>query len=319
MSLGAGVYNAASGLATAYARSTPVFLIAGQISRGQMGKDLGAIHEVFNQAEIVASVTKWRRQAMRPSEVPATVSEAFRQMRTGRPRPVYLEMPPEVAVEREEVQLRYPAPLSRIVPSPDDLRRAADVIAKSRLPLIYAGGGVMQSGAEDVLRELAETTNIPVVTSSGGKGALPDNHPLTYGSCLSPAAETQELNQLFHVMQSADVMIGVGARFSIGNPAGESCTLININIDDRDLTRVQANTLPLHGDAKATLEALLPYLKEAGAGDRSSPAEAVEAARRLIAYYDIRQQEPQYAIMETIKQSIPEETITVWDVTQFGY
>ena len=79
---GAGVYNAASGLATAYARSTPVFLIAGQISHGQMGKDLDAIHEVFNQAEIVASVTKWRRQAMRPSEVPAAVSKAFRQMRT---------------------------------------------------------------------------------------------------------------------------------------------------------------------------------------------------------------------------------------------
>ena len=316
---GASVYNAASGLATAYARSTPVFLIAGQISRGQMGKDLGATHEVFNQAEIVASVTKWRRQAMRPSEVPAAASEAFRQMRTGRPRAVYLEMPPEVAVEREEVQLRDPAPFSRIVPSPDDLRRAADVIVRSRLPLIYAGGGVMQSGAEDVLREFAEATNIPVVTSSGGKGALPDNHPLTYGPCLSPAPETQELNQLFDVMQSADVMIGVGARFSIGNPAGESCTLININVDDRDLTRIQANTLPLHGDAKATLEALLPYLKEAGAGDRSSPAEAVEAARRRIAYYDIRQQEPQYAILETIKQSISEETITVWDVTQFGY
>ena len=188
-----------------------------------------------------------------------------------------------------------PPPVSRIVPSPDDLQRAAYVITKSRLPLIYAGCGVMQSGAEDVLREFVEATNIPVVTSSGGKGALPDNHPLTYGSCLSPAAETQELNQLFDVMQSADVMIGVGARFSIGNPAGESCTLININIDDRDLTRVQANTLPLHGDAKATLEALLPYLKEAGAEERSSPAEGVEAARRLIAYYDIRQQEPQYA------------------------
>ena len=183
---GAGVYNAASGLATAYARSTPVFLIAGQISRGQKGKDLGAIHEVFNQAEIVAPATKWRRQSMRTSEVPAAVSEAFRQMRTGRPRPVYLDMPPEVAVEREEVQLRDPAPLSRTVPSPDDLRRAADVIAKSRLPLIYASGDVMQSGAEDVLREFAEMTNIPVVTSSGGKGAISDNHPLTYGSCLSP-------------------------------------------------------------------------------------------------------------------------------------
>ena len=166
---------------------------------------------------------------------------------------------------------------------------------------------------------MAEATNIPVVTSSGGKGAIPDTHPLCYGSCVSPAGETQEMNQLFEVMQSADVVIGIGARFSMGNPAGEACTLVNINIDDSELTRIQANTIPLHGDAKATIEAMLPYLIEAGSGDRPSPAEAVIGARRLIAYYDIRLQEPQYPILETIKQSIPEETYTVWDVTQFGY
>ena len=127
------------------------------------------------------------------------------------------------------------------------------------------------------------------------------------------------MNQLFEVMQSADVVIGVGTRFSLGNPAGESSTLVNINIDDTDLTRIQANTIPLHGDAKATIEALLPFLVEAGAGERPSPAEAVTAARRLISYYDIRLKEPQYAVLETIKNSISEETFTVWDVTQFGY
>ena len=74
------------------------------------------------------------------------------------------------------------------------------------------------------------------------------------------------MNQLYEVMQSADVVIGIGARFSMGNPAGESSILININIDDFDLTRVQSNTIPLHGDARATIEAPLPYLIEAGAG-----------------------------------------------------
>ncbi len=316
---GAGVYNAAAGVATAYARSSPVLLIAGQIPRGQIGQDLGAIHEVANQAEVLRPVTKWRRQALRPREIPNAVSEAFRQMRSGRPRPVLIEIPPEAGVEQEEVQLRNPAPVSRIVPSPEQLREVAGVIARSRLPLIFAGGGVVRSGAEQALVELAEATNIPVVTSGGGKGAIPDSHPLCYGSCLSPAGERYEMNQLFEVMQSADVTIGIGSRFSLGNPAGEPCTLVNINIDDGELTRVQSNTIPLHGDAKATIEAMLPFLVEARAGDRPSPVEAVVAARRLITYYDIRLQEPQYPILETIKNSIPEETFTVWDVTQFGY
>ena len=198
-------------------------------------------------------------------------------------------------------------------------RDAARVIAEARLPLIYAGGGVARSDAEDALVRLAEATNIPVVTSTGGKGTIPDSHPLAYGSCFSPRGERQEMNQLFDVMQSADVVIGIGARFSLGNPAGNSSTLVNINVDDSELMRIQSNTIPLHGDARATIEALLPYLEEAGAGDRSSPAEAVSAARSLIAYYDIGLHEPQYPVLEAIQGSIPEDAFIVWDVTQFGY
>ena len=205
------------------------------------------------------------------------------------------------------------------MPSPEDLREAAQVIAHSRFPLIYAGGGVARSDAEEALIRLAEATNIPVVTSSGGKGTIPDNHPLSYGSCFSPRGEMQEMNQLYEAMQSADVVIGIGARFSLGNPAGESSTLVNINIDDGELTRIQSNTIPLHGDARATIEALIPYLVEAGAGERPSPAEAVAAARSLIAYYDFRLREPQYPVMEAMQKGIPEDAFIVWDVTQFGY
>ena len=316
---GVGLYNAASGLTNAYSRSSPVLLIAGQIPRGAMGKNLGAVHEVMDQPGTVRSVTKWQRQALRPREVPDAVFEAFRQMRTGRPRPVLIEMPPDAVVEREEVALRSPARISRIVPSPEDLREASKVIVGSRTPLIFAGGGVARSDAEEALVKLAETTNIPVVTSSGGKGAIPDSHPLSYGSCFSPRGERQEMNQLFEVMQSADVVIGIGARFSLGNPAGEASTLVNINIDDTELTRVQSNTIPLHGDARATIEALLPHLIEARAGDRPSPVEAVQAARRLIAYYDIRLREPQYPVLEAMRKGIPEDGFIVWDITQFGY
>ena len=275
---GVGLYNAAPGLTNAYSRSAPVLLIAGQIPRGAIGKNLGVVHEITDQPGTVRSVTKWQRQASRPREVPDAVFEAFRQMRTGRPRPVLIEMPPEAGVEREEVELRSPARISRIVPSPEDLREAAQVISKSAIPLIYAGGGVARSDAEQALVKLAEATNIPVVVSSGGKGVIPDSHPLAYGSCFSPRGERQEMNQLYEVMQSADVVLGIGSRFSLGNPAGEASTLVNINIDDAELTKVQSNTIPLHGDARATIEALLPYLMEAGAGERPSPAEAVSAA-----------------------------------------
>ena len=316
---GVGLYNAAAGLATAYSRSSPVLCIAGQVPRHQLGKNLGAVHEISNQMEIVRPVTKWQRQVLRPRDIPGAVSEAFRQMRTGRPRPVLLEIPPDTLVEREEVELRDPFRVPRIVPGPEHLQEAARVIAQSHLPLIYAGGGVARSGAEEALAKLAETTNIPVVTSTGGKGTIADSHPLSYGSCFSPRGDRQEMNQLYEVMQSADVIIGIGSRFSLGNPAGESATLVNINIDDFELTRVQANTIPLHGDARATIEAMLPYLREAGAGDRESPADAVTAARRLIAYYDIQLHEPQFPVMEAMRRAIPQDAFTVWGITQLGF
>ena len=127
------------------------------------------------------------------------------------------------------------------------------------------------------------------------------------------------MNQLYEVMQSADVVIGIGARFSLGIPPGEASTLVNINIDDAELTRHQANTIPLHGDARATIEALLPYLIEAGARERPSPAEAVAAARSLIAYYDIRLKEPQFAVLEAVQGSVPGDAFTVWDINQLSF
>ena len=316
---GVGIYNAASGLATAYARSVPVMLIAGQVPRALIDRGLGAVHEVLDQMGTVGAVTKWRQRAIRPREVPYAVSEGFRQMRTGRPRPVIIEIPPDTGVEREEVLLRNPAPVSRIIPNRQLREEAARVIVNSTLPVIYAGGGVARSDAEAALINLAETTNIPVVTSAGGKGTIPDDHPLCYGSYLSPRGERQEMNQLYGVLASADVVIGIGARFSLGNPAGEASTLININIDDNELTRIQSNTIPLHGDAKATIESMIPLLIDAGAESRSSPAEAVAASRRLIAYYDIALQEPQYPFLQAMREAIPDDAFVTWDVSQMGF
>ena len=316
---GAAAYNVAAGLTTPFARSVPVLAVAAEIPREQIGKRLGTFHEIWDQGAALDPVTKWRRTVLTPREVPGAVTEAFRQMRTGRPRPVLIQVPPEVGVERDDVELCEPAPVERIAPGPQELAQAAELVARSSTPVIYAGSGVGLAKAEAALLELVDLTKIPVITSAGGKGCLPDDHPLCYGSCLSPRAERHEMNELHGVLQASDLVIGIGARFSLGNPAGDAAPLININIDPSEVGRIQANTLPLHGDARATLEAWIPHLKAAAAGDRPSPAAAVVAARRLIDYYDIRFKEPQYPILRALNQTIPPETIICWDVTQFGY
>ncbi|MYA38633.1 MAG: hypothetical protein F4035_05275 [Acidimicrobiia bacterium] len=114
---GAGLYNAAAGLATAYARCSQVLIIAGQIPRDQIGKNLGGVHEIADQSSVVRPVTKWRTLVLTPQDIPSAVNEAVRQMRTGCPRPVMIEIPPDVGVEREEVVLQQPASLSAVVPS----------------------------------------------------------------------------------------------------------------------------------------------------------------------------------------------------------
>ena len=107
---GVGLYNAAAGLATAYSRSPPVLVIAGQIPRGAIGRNLGAVHEIADQPGTVRSVTKWQRLALRPREVPDAVFEAFRQMRTGRPVPCSSSSSPRPAWSAKRSGCAIPLP-----------------------------------------------------------------------------------------------------------------------------------------------------------------------------------------------------------------
>ena len=310
---GEGLYNAGSGLATAYARSSPVLVIAGQIPRSQIGKDLGGLHEVADQMDVIRPVTKWRRQVLAPHDVPGCVTEAFSQMRNGRPRPVEIEMPPETMVEREEVELEEPAPLIREVPGEDRLREAARVINAAKTPVIYAGGGVARSNAEDALVRFSEAVNIPIITSAGGKGTISDRHPHSYGSSLGPRGA------LYEVMESADVIIGIGTRFALRSPSGGSAKLVHINSDATEFGKTHTNTLAMHGDARATIEALIPILNEIGAGERPSPAAAVAEARRRIATDPLERNEPQHSVLQALQSGIPEDAFVVWGMTQLGY
>jgi acetolactate synthase-1/2/3 large subunit len=243
---GPGIYNAGGGLSTAFSRSSPVVLIAGQIPRETIGKNFGGLHEVNDQKEITNPVTKWQKQVLRPNEVPEGIHEAFRQAQSDRPSPVHFELPPETMVEREEVELLEPAKIERKVPSSSVIEQAAKEIAAARKPVIYAGGGIARSDAEAELVAFAEAHQIAVLTSAGGKGTMSERHELALGGSLGPTG------QLKDYIEDADLVIGIGTRFSMRNQAAGRARLIHVDADPEMIGHVHQNSLGVVGDVKAT-------------------------------------------------------------------
>ena len=115
---GVGVYNAATGLATAYACSSPVLLLAGQVNRHGIGQDLGLLHDIHDQLDVVRPITKWAQRVLEPHAIPAAVRQAFFEMASGRPRPTEIEIPPETFIESEEVTLLARTTWPRWPPTP---------------------------------------------------------------------------------------------------------------------------------------------------------------------------------------------------------
>ena len=153
---GPGLLNSTAGLSTAYSASSPVLMLSGQIPREQIGKNVGLLHEVNDQQDCIAPITKWRRRVLQVAEIPAAVREAFTQLRTGRPRPVELEMPPETMEEEGDADLLPATEAGRAAAPAGDVARAVEILLAAKNPIIYAGGGANLSGAHEALRAVAE-------------------------------------------------------------------------------------------------------------------------------------------------------------------
>ena len=206
---GPGLLNALSGLSTAYAASSPVFLIAGQVPKVYLGRDVGVLHEVNDQLEAAAPVTKWRRRVLEVADVPGAVREAMAQVTAGRPRPVLIDVPPDTLEEEAEVALVEPAPAARVAAPERDIDRAAEMLLAAERPVIYAGGGVHLSDAHEALAAVAEYLQAGVATSAEGKGAVSDASDLALGAALWPG------NPLRRHLDAADVLLAVGTRLAV--------------------------------------------------------------------------------------------------------
>ncbi len=307
---GPGLLNAMAGLATAYACSSPVLCLAGQIPSAEIGAGRGALHEIRDQLGAVRSVTKWAARAARPEDIPGVLQEAFRQVRTGHPRPVAVEIPQDVLQTPGEISAGERVEVERQAGDPEVIEQAARALGASERPIIFAGGGVLGSGAWEPLRQVAEMLQAPVVLSPSGKGALSDRHPLAQGMLAA-----QDL------LPASDTVLIVGSRFlqparsAWGPRAGQ--TLIQIDIDPEEIGRNCPIAIEVVADAGWALGALAERLPRHNRR-RGSRGDELAAAKRR-SHERLLALQPQAAYATAIRDALPEDGILVSEITQVGY
>ena len=307
---GPGLLNATAGISTAYSASSPVMVVSGQVERDLIGVNRGILHEVNDQLEAVRPITKWARRVLDPAELPEAVHEAFHHLKNGRPRPVEIEVPPETLADMADVELFEPEAARPVEPASEKIAAAARMLADAANPLIWSGGGVISSGASAALVKVAEHLQAPVVMTSEGRGAISDRHPLSLGG-LWIRDDMVAKDPAVH-----DVVLAVGTRLAFPTWLGGQ-QVIQIDVDPDELGRNYENTFGVHGDAKASLEALHRVLSSQ-APARPDRSEEVEAFRSNRNQASIRV-EPQGSFMAAVRSAMPDDGILIAGMTQLGY
>lgn len=305
---GPGVLNTAAALCTAYATNAPVLCLTGQIPSAGLGRGIGYLHELPDQLATLSTLTRGSERIMTPGAAPEAVNAAFRRMLGGRQGPVSLEMPMDIMARKGRVTLLPPAsvpPAGDV--DPEAAAAAARMMAKSRAPMIVAGGGAI--GARDELNELAERLQAPVVTFRNGRGIVSDR------SCLS-----QNLVAGYELWRTADLVIGIGSRMEQqylhwGMPEGRG--VIRIDIDEEEIARHPAPDVALNCDAGVAVGAILHALGAIPGTRPSREGELValkESVRRRIEHV-----QPQVAYLDAIRDALPDDGFLVDEITQVGY
>ena len=309
---GPGALNAASGLGTAYAASTPVLLISGQISSGSLGKDQGQLHEVNDQLDVFRPITKWTHRVKTSQEIPEAVHEAMHQLQSGRPRPVELELPPDLLAGECKVQAFEPVAYPPATGSESKLSAAAQLLAAAHSPVILAGGGTVISGASQELLELATFIQAPVMTTQQGKGIVPEEHDLAIGvnyAMVGPARE---------VVPECDVILAVGTRFLFRDlPIREDQKVIQIDVDPQVLGKNYPAEIAIEADAREALAQLIGHLR-AKTSPASGRGEAIAAYKTAFREKLQRLAPEQVRIIRTLRECLADDAVLVSGITNVG-
>ncbi|OBZ23498.1 decarboxylase [Pseudomonas protegens] len=312
---GPGVTNVATPIGQAYADSIPLLVISSVNHSASLGKGCGSLHETQDQRAITAPITAFSALALSPEDLPELIARAFAVFDSERPRPVHISVPLDVLaakVARDwtgEVR-RRPA---RGPAAAADIQQAADTLRSAKRPMIIAGGGALH--AAEQLRALSTRLGAVFFSSVAGKGLLPDEAPLNAGAtlCVEPG---------WQLISQADVVLAVGTEMADTDYWRERLPLngelLRLDIDPRKFNDFYPCSVALHGDARATLDALLLALEQ-----QVTPATAA-----IHAVADLRQavqngqgplQQIHRSILQRIAAELPEHGFIASDMTQLAY
>lgn len=308
---GPGVLNASAALATAWGTCAPVLCLTGQVPSQFLGRGRGHLHELPDQLATLRTLVKWAARIERPEDAPALVNEAFRQMLTGRPGPVALEMAWDTMASRAPVPPATPATIPPpLPPSPIEIEASADILNRAKRPLIMVGSGA-QHAANEVLA-LAEALDAPVAAFRGGRGIVPESHELGLSSYAA-----------YRLWPEADALIGIGTRLELPTmrwtgmmrlvDAPASPPVIRIDIDPAEMRRLRPHAAIVADSAQAAA-ALLAALAPRQPGGRTRIATAKREAAAAI-----QKIQPHVAYLDIIRQALPPDGILVDDLCQTGF
>lgn len=317
---GPGMLNTTAALCTALGTNTPVLCLTGQVPSQFLDRHRGHLHELPDQLGTLRTLTKWSARIERPADAPAVIDEAFRQMLSGRPGPVAVEMAWDtMASLGHVVPLPAAAPIATPPPSPSEIQAAARLIATARRPMIMTGSGAQH--ASSAVRALAEMLDAPVAAFRGGRGVMPEDHILGISSYTA-----------FEMWPEIDVLIGVGSRLEmpymrwtgmmtmIDRPAAPP-HLVRIDIDPAEMRRLVPHA-GIVADAKTGVEALtaaLAAIRPSAAPEVSHARRAEIGAAKTASRARIETVQPQLAYLDVIRACLPRDGFLVPELCQAGF
>ena len=313
---GPGALNAAAAVGTAYASSSPVLLISGQIDSSLLGQRKGALHEIDDQLDVFKPITKWNARTTKAEEIPYLVHLAMQHTLDGRPRPVEIEVPWDVLPASADIDLLEREGAIKQSPDPDKVKEAVALLSNAQRPLIWAGGGCREADVTTELAELAEALNAPVITTPEGKGAIPENHPLSLGVFYYSHGPA------YYALPQADVILAIGSRMNLNPRTPWSLhpgqTVIRIDADPEELNLNLEPNVGMVADARLGITDLLAELGGSTTTSQWQAGELDEIRRQTAE--DLRALAPlQVELAETIRAELDDDAIMVAGTTEVAY
>jgi len=303
---GPGVMNTMGALTTAWGVNAPVMCITGQVPSAMIGRGRGQLHEMPDQLATLKTLLKFAERIEHPTEAPQVMARAFQAMLSGRPGPVAVEMPWDMFTASADVTPLEPlGNRANPRPDPEKIAALARLVDGARAPMIWVGGGAANAGLE--VLALAEKIGAPVVSFRTGKGVVDSRHPLSLNTVGG-----------FQLWDKTDLLIGIGTRLDVPiarwAPAPSGLKVARIDIDPAEHRRLPVDVAIVADAADATRA-----LTAAAARNDDPARRKAVAGAKATALAAIQKAQPQYGLVEAIRDVLPDDGIVVDEVTQVGY